>query len=542
MKRLKKFIVEVIEAIESAPLTFVEGGGAFLALITIRILVENWLNRFESRTFSYFFYEFSHTFLFFSFSFAILAIFMVKFLKTDFKKVANVLLLGFLVILSPPIIDHIISNGEGYWSFYKLDNLRGLVWRFFTFFGDKPEIGITYGVRVEVATAVLALGAYSYVKSKNFLKSLFFAFLAYVIFFILGTFPSYVTIVFKGFWRGFLAVDAGIIAEFFLAPAKIFFQEFAEMLSALNIKMSLTYAPLLSAIIIWWLFENKKDQFKAVMRNVRLPQIIFHLGLLGVGIAAGLIFGKINTDWSFFNVLAVVNVSMAVVLAWLASVVVNDLYDWETDKITNVERPLVRKIFSIREYKTIGGAFFAASLFLAAVANFKTALFLFAYQAIAWLYSAWPLRLKRITIVSTFVSAVASLQIFFCGFVLVSSGQNIQTLPSSVAALLIFAFTFSLGLKDFKDIEGDKAHGVKTIPVVFGEDWGRIIVGSGIFASYILSVVLINESRLFVWALICGGASFWCLINKKIHPRKIFWWILGIVAAYGLEITRMLFF
>ncbi|MFA6160545.1 MAG: hypothetical protein WC678_05715, partial [Parcubacteria group bacterium] len=83
--------------------------------------------------------------------------------------------------------------------------------------------------------------------------------------------------------------------------------------------------------------------------------------------------------------------------------------------------------------------------------------------------------------------------------------------------------------------------GVKTVPVVFGEEKGRLIVASGIFLSFVLSVFFINESRLFWWAILFGSLSYFTMINKKIHPRSVFWWILPLVAVYGLIAVKVVF-
>ncbi|MCX6765466.1 MAG: UbiA family prenyltransferase [Candidatus Moranbacteria bacterium] len=538
---MAKFLPKIIDRIENSPVTFWFWLASFSAIIIIRILIENWLEGFRSRSGLFIFYEFTHTFLFFLIAYLLFLWILKRILSADFRKISNVLLWGYLIILTPPIADYIISHGKGFWSFYEFDGLKGLITRFFTFFGSTPEIGVTYGVRIEVAIAILFIGLYSFLKSKNILKSLFLFLLSYLVFFVLGTFPSWITIAVKGFSKGFLAVTDVDVAQMFLTPARIFSREIPDIVSTLNIKMSLVYSLVLIGIVLLGVFFDWKNRFLAFLKNARFPQLIYHGGLLMVGMGLAVIFTDSWITFNFFNVSSFLVLLSSIFCAWLASVVINDIQDKDIDKITNQTRPLATGTFTLEEYKTIGWILFLVSILFSAIVNFKIALLLLVYQAIAWLYSCWPLRLKRFAFVSTFVSAIASLLILFSGFILVSPEQNIKGLPFSIVALLVIGYTLALPIKDFKDVEGDKKNGVYTVPVLFGEQWGKIIVGAGIFLSFVLSVILFNEPRLFWWALFFGGLAFWIIINKSINPRRLPWWILGVVVLYGMIMMKVVF-
>lgn len=545
-RSMAKWFQKIIDFIENSLTTFWLWLAAFSGIIVLRLLVENWLARFQSRSGLFLFYEFTHTFLFFLISYVIFVALLNKVLKVKIKKISNILLWGFLVVITPPIIDYIISGGRGYWSFYKFDSVTGLIKRFFTFFGDKPEIGITYGVRIEIALALFFIFIYSLIKSKNVLKSLSASVLSYSVFFVLGTFPSWIAIIFKGFSKGLLKVSDVDIAQMFLTPARIFSREIPDIVSSLNVKMSLIYSLILIGLLViccWWL---SREKLKAYLANARYPQLIYHSGLLIIGMGLAYIFTGAAIEINFFNVISFLVLLSAVFLAWLASVVPNDIYDRDSDKFTpNKNRPLVKNTLSLEEYETTGWILFISSILFSAIVNFKIALFLIAYQAIAWLYSCWPLRLKRFAFISTFVSSIASLMVLFSGFILVSPEQNIKGLPFSIVALLVAAYTFCLPIKDFKDIEGDKKNGVYAVPVIFGEYWGKIVAGSGIFLSFMLSVIIFNELRLFWWALLCGAVSFWIILSssadKKIKYHRLPWWVMGVVLLYGMILIKIVF-
>lgn len=539
---------KIIDTIEDAPTGFFFWLSSFLSIITLRLLVESWLNFFRNRSGLYIFYEFTHTFLFFLIAYIIIVEFLRRILKSNYQKISNFFLLGYLLILTPPIFDYFISGGKGFWSFYKFDSLKGLFWRFLTFFGDKPEIGITYGVRIEVALALIFIFFYILLKSKKIIRSFLTTVGAYAIFFILGTLPSWITIAYEGFFKGFAKVGEIDTVELFLSPARIFSREIPDITSSLNIKMSIMFALFLTVLVLFGLFLNYKEKLIAFLKNARLPQIFYHVGLLFIGSVLALKFNGSNWEIRFFNIFAFLLLSESVILAWLASVVANDIIDRKIDEETNQSRPLIQNIFSEKTYASIGIMLFAFSLLFSAIVSFKIAMLLFTYQALAWIYSAWPLRLKRFPFISTFVSAVASLMIFLAGYFLTSPDQGIQNLPFSLVLLLAICLTLSLPIKDFKDIPGDRKDGVMTIPVFFGEYWGKVIVASGVFLSFLLSVIFLNEPRLFWWALALGGFSFWAVMNMEkenggpVTCRNIFWWMMGSVSIYGIILAKIIFF
>ncbi len=508
-------------------------------------MIEFWLGDFETRSLQFLFYEFTHTFFFFLFSFLLLWPLVAFFWKVSLTKSSSLLLFGFLIILTPPLLDTWITHGAHLWSFYKFDSLSGLGHRYITLFGDRPDMGITYGVRIEVVITTLFVGVYTYLKTKSLLRATLSSVCVYSTLFILGTFPSWLSFLLLGFQKSIFLINDIDTAQLFLSPPTLFTQAHFEFISALNIKMSLIYAPLSIFLATFYLWRYFPKQFFALVHNARIPQICYHGGLFFIGIGLALKFADAALTLNLFNVLGIINLLIAIGCAWLASVIANDLFDQNIDNMTNTYRPLPQKSFSLEEYKSLGITFFLLSLVFAGLVSFKSMLLLLAYQALAWMYSAWPLRIKRFPLLATLWSAIASVLILVIGFVLVSPDGTIAKLPGSFIAFFLFILMVSLPLKDFKDIVGDKADHVYTIPVLFGEQWGKVIIGSGIFLSYILSVIIFHESKLIIWALIGGSASFWILMlsqlseKKWLSYRKLPGWLLGIITLYMLILIQV---
>jgi 4-hydroxybenzoate polyprenyltransferase len=545
MKKIFDQIVKLIELAENSSISFLSWITSFFSLVLIRILIESWIDGFANKSASYVFYNITNTFVFFLLSYFIFLAFLNKFLKVSIKKLSSLMLWGYVIIIFPPIIDHIIFGDSRYLNFYGIYGLREMLDRFITFFGDSPDFGVTYGTRIEIALVILAISIYSYIKTREITKTLLASLFSYIILFVLATFPSWLTIIGRGLGKGFLNVTDLDIVRVFITPTRIFSKEIGDIANTLSIKLSLIYSLLILIFLIFGFWKKYKNKFLVFGKNIRPVQIVYHLGLFFIGIGLGYKFTGTSLDITIFNLLSLVNLSVAVIFSWITSVIINDIADKKIDLISNKDRPLVSGEFSKGEYFKIGVTLFVSAIVFAALVSAKIAMFLIVYQALAWVYSHKPFRLKRIPLVATFISALASLLVLFSGFMLIDPNSSIVDFPVSIIWLLLISFTLSLTVKDLKDIEGDKRDSVWTIPVLFGEYWGKIIIGTGIFVSYILSVLILREFALTFWACLLGSLSFWVVNisgrSSKISHRNVLWWIMGIVFVYIVILIKFIF-
>lgn len=532
---------KIINSIENYPLAISQFLLGFSAIIALRMLGENLLSGLEGKSLELFVGSTMAAYLFFAFSYLLVLLFLALYLKESVKKIANVLLWGFFLVILPPIIDKIWCGQNFCWSFYAFDSLKGLGWRFLTFFGSNASLGITYGVRVEVALAILFLIAYIFLKTRQALKAFLGGLIAYAILFILGSFPAWLSFLFLWPQKSPLAIQGYDIAGLFLSPASFFSFSGSDFLNALNVKMNLIYAFLLALLLVFFFWQAFRVKFWPVAKNIRWVQITIHAGLILSGAGLGAFYFPGNLTINIFSFFALANLILAAVFAWLASVFLNDIADLEIDRETNKKRPLATGEVSQENYRQLFWISFAMSLLLALTVGVKFFLIIITYQIIGWAYSAWPFRLKRFPGMASFLSALALTLLFLSGFILLADNQDISQFPAKVFWLLIIAFLVSLPIKDLKDIEGDKKNGIFTIPVLLGETWARFAIGLGIFASYGLSVVLLNAKILFLPAMILGAASFWILQNKKISPRRVHIFVFGFLFIYVFLMAYLMF-
>lgn len=535
-----------LAVIENAPLSLLGFGGSFVSLIILRLMIEGALGSFSQKSFEYLFFEFTHTFLFFLFAFSLFLPLLAYLNRETLLRTANLLLFGFLIILTPPIIDTLILGSGKFWSFYEFDGLHGLFIRYWTFFGDSPSIGITYGVRLEVLIITLLSIGLIWLKTRSYTRGLLGGILIYSLFFVLGTFPSWITLFLSGPTE-LLQASNLTVAQIFLTPEPILNRNILELRSVLNIKMSLWYALLLIPTLGSLLLYAHKDHWLALYHNARFPQVFYHGGLILLGALLAFHFEDLSLPITHFSYLALFLLVWSGVLAWLASVVINDFYDLAIDQETNPTRPLVTQTISSSAYLSYGVIFFFFSLLLAGLVSSQALILILGYQVCAWVYSAPPFRLKRFPIIATLSASFASILLLAAGYLALSDTHSLKTLPIQIILSLFLVFTLALPIKDFKDIVGDRKDSVYTLPVLFGELWAKRIIGSLIFAIFIFSPLILNTTKLYLPALLFGSAAFWIIQNgtsKKdafFHYQKFSLFFFLLVFLYGVLAALILF-
>lgn len=546
MKKIKNhpFLQEIITS-KFSPYT---ASATFFAFVLVRLSVEGWISRFEPKSFYFYFYETLHTTSFFFLLFVTCVFLTVFIAKISLRTSVTIFLFGFILIIIPPIIDWIISslffNGVSFMSYYLFDSVPGLAHSFLTFFGDRPSDGITYGTRVMILCALILLGSVTFAKTKSFTRTCMIVIIAYTLFFLLSASPSIITYLFSDIH---FAATRGDIGGFIVAPHKILGNQMTEITNAVNIKMSLVYILTSICTILGIGFTLQKKITIALIKNIRPIQTLYHIGLLCVGMGIAIMFNDVLILPSFFTFIAWILLVISIVMAWYGTVVLNDHVDQDIDVISNPTRPLITGVIDPHTYKHLGIIFSILSIIIAATINIYAAIILIGYHAISFLYNTPPLRLKRIPFIATFFAAIASFLIVVIGYITITPDHSLTGFPPYIAILLIIAYTISLPIKDLKDIAGDKSNNIYTIPVIFGEKFGRLLIGSGIFTSFILSIFTLNNFSLFFPAVIAGSLCFWVLTGYKkdqfvFTPRATISFVFAIVFIYGIILATSLLF
>src|SRR5262245_32692326 len=239
--------------------------------------------------------------------------------------------------------------------------------------------------------------------------------------------------------------------------------------------------------------------------------------VLGVACAAGAASARLSIP---YDVAAVALGAAAALFANAASNAWNQAYDADVDRVSKPERPIPSGRATVRGAKTLGTAAAALGLVvgLAHAALVGHAWFLACLAtgvAATWAYSAPPLRTKRSTLGALVTIAVPR------GFLVPVAGWAVLAVPRGAEPFAVGAVPglFVLGAaatKDFADVEGDRAHGCRTLPVVLGAVRAARVVAPFLVLPFLLypafSALHVLARPLWAWsalalALAFGGAA-----------------------------------
>jgi len=528
---ISRAATSILRRVENAPLSPALIIITFVSVLSLRIVSESLIasgnpanpNATDSLALARFMtYEFFHFFFLLVTMLGLLFGVFTRILRYEPSKTIRVLLCGLLLfILAPPILDETLFRGFGISSYYEFYGLRDFFVQFFTFMSLEPFIGTTPGQRIIIFLALVGLIPFAHtILSRHnitglrlFFQISLFIFLTYSIFYLAATAPSVMVLVGALFSGNLLLISDAHIAQFFfgplLSPPHLVSPD---LIVSAHFKMALIllWTSLLTLLLLCYLHVG--HVMKSLVANMRPAQILYHCTLLLLGIMLGAVIRDYGVDFSFFNILIIMTALLATVCAWLSSVTVNDLWDARIDHISNPHRPLISGTISAQAYTLLGFVLAALSLSLSFFLNFYVGMLFLGYMVISFLYSAPPLRLKQYPLIATATAALASLIIVFAGYALTVPEHTTYNFPTPIGWLLFLSLTFCLPIKDLKDIDGDRADNVMTLPVLLGAYRARLLIAVSFFASYITSPFLFRDLNLFIPALLCGSFSFFVII------------------------------
>jgi len=380
------------------------------------------------------------------------------------------------VIILPPFIDSVLTGGRGASVRYFTDpslwlnNLLG--------FGITE--GATLGIRVEGLIVCFFVAAYVFYETRSLWRPVAAAVAAHVITYLAGYLP---------------------------APFLVWGQRIEDPQLGVLFLFSM-----LATVVGALLFEERKKLF-AVLRNVRVLNSL-HYGLAaaaGMFVALKIGPGFVPALTAKIGLTAVAALA-AVFFSFQSHAWFNDLSDKEGDAFKKRKRPLFDG-FSEKEAFFVACAFAALAFLFAFCANEKVLVLVLGGNALAFLYSFGP-RFKRVPILSSLVIALLTLLAMLAGFWAVRSFSSFDKFPLEVALTVLVAFTLSAGIRDLKDVQGDRKMKVFSLPVLLGERNGRIATAVMVFAAFLCVPLLMNLPALWPFALVLGAAALFFTLSR----------------------------
>jgi len=527
-QKFECLLLGIIKKIENQKITLTAWLVSFFAVVFLRSVLESFSSRdnfFHFDSYPFFLFHFPAFFLF-----LILIIIFILYLSTGEKieRITKIALFAFLLTLLLPIIDLVVTGGQGgvatkYWPspdmsnglsgasslFLEtiLHNVRGLLFSGQTSsFVDPTSYKFNFGLRIESNIVFLGLIWYIFLKTRNILK-------------------VFLGLLFLYFIEFLFSVFSPLKASFLFSSLNHSFISHRVLFSA--------YFILICILAFFWFFVYNKEKFLAFLKNIRPLRILHNLAMLGLGLYLAKVPIFNPSSFNFADWMLIVTAAVSVALLYLCEIGYGDLYDEKIDKISNPSRPLPSDKITRGEFQSLNNVFLSASLLSAFVAGYSFFVFMLLRCMVGYLYISPPFRLKRFPILATFSRALTFLLTVYAGFLLVSS-NTIFDFPIRLAVFILIAFTLGVTVKDIKDYEGDKADKIYTIPVIFGQERGKKIIGILSFIAFLLCPIFFsNYFRILILPALLAGILSFLMINRKEHGKKEVFCLFFIYISFG---------
>ncbi len=255
-------------------------------------------------------------------------------------------------------------------------------------------------------------------------------------------------------------------------------------------------------------------KLKIVFEVARLRGTINFMVIDGMGI---LMAGRLSVT-KFPDIIYIILAEISIILIWVVSVLVNDVYDLEIDKITNASknRPLVTGYAKIPQYLQLSVLFSAIILFISYLIGRIVPIFIITILTVIIIYSKPPFRLRNNIIMAPVLIGFATLMVYLVGYFAGDFTKDITIKPFAfqVGSLILLYTTLIITAKDYKDYEGDCRNNVKTIFTAFGINKGKIIVSALVFLTFLTGIIVLQHPLDLLIFLIFGVTA---ACDFKIH-------------------------
>ena len=164
--------------------------------------------------------------------------------------------------------------------------------------------------------------------------------------------------------------------------------------------------------------------------------------------------------------------------------IINNFYDQKKDLIN---KPIKSKIDDVLKNSTKLYFYFFLNfvvIFFASIISLRAIIFFSVYIFFLWFYSH---KLKRLLFLGNLFYSLLTIIPFFA---ILLYYKNIDLIIAAYALFLFFILLLKDLTKDLKNLVGDFSENYQTIPVVFGEDFSRIIISLITFINVILIINL----------------------------------------------------
>lgn len=419
------------------------------------------------------------------------------------------------IILLAPIIDLLLSRGQGFCMAYLGSSGALMVSDFFSFFGKLAHCGISPGMRIEILIILIGIGWLIWKKTSSVFSSILGVLLSYILIFINGAIPGIFGL-FAHIGNSAGPWLASAIRSSMLWNIHSFVRNpNPTLLDAQGISLFTARIHFLETIsigLIAWLIESP-IRFYTWFKNSRPERIAYYLLILVSGMVLGSWHHPFPTFW--VDIIGFIVAGVVVVTNFWAAVVTNDIADTPIDNAINHHRPLQSNNFSESSYRILGITLLSTSFIGALLLNYSFFFFMLTFQLLAMMYSLRSIRWKKHFIPASLTLGAVATATLLAGYFIVSPDQSFLHLPLYGIMAFFLGISIVSNVKDLRSRKADAADGVTTLPVILGTKNANLLIAG-------LSILLIGILGIFLhkpYLLVVAG--FFILITVISFTKKI---------------------
>lgn len=524
-------IQKTLQKIENLNITPKNWIASFLSIIVIRIILESFSSG-EGALFTI--TALPHSIFFFTSVILSFALIIHIFAKTNLKTTLNIVLIGWLISLTPPIVDLLVTSGKGGLTIsYLFEPTSKLLETYIKLFFTENTKYFTYGVKAQALIGVIAVTTYTYIKTKKPLRTVLSAIATYTATYFFLILPTLLTII----ETGKISVDNKDIFNFSFLPTEVFSIKIINPALVFDYKLSIFLAfILLFEITLLAYLHNKKILKEFFQKNIRWTRVFLSFISFSSGFFIAVRIFNYQKPPTALEVATIILSLIMLLLLWIYSFLINDREDFKIDTQTNKDRLLPKKLLKKETISAIAYISLGLSSIIAYLISLRMLTITLGVTTISYLYSVKPFRLKRFPFVSSLLIASTVALGVFAGYIFIAPDQSLKTFPKNLILLILLLFTLAVNTKDIKDEASDKKENVLTIPALFGEQKGKLILAILNAIGIILFGTLLSTNPILLVTTIITAAIVFLLTYDKNSKEKY------ILLAYSIFFVIAIFF
>ena len=500
MNRILHPIRIIIDWIEEQPFSW---SGYLISLFTIlflRLILEYFSSSSDFVFNIYAKFDGLHSIFWFLALKASLVLVLSKIINRSVIQTAHVFSFFFPVIFIAPILDIYFSGGLGTQMTYLHPQDWQQAWDGFIRFMQSDEFGqgATIGLTVEVAIIIGGMFVFALAATGNLFRSIIAALTCYVVIYLYAIFP--------------------LIAFSFFEAIEIPNDMSFNVFNRTAIFMLCLILIIQSFLVVFLSYRNQAILF---LKDIRLLRILHYVAIFLLG--GGFVLYRYRAPMNSVLLLQLILILFAFVMVVIHAIVTNNLEDVEIDKISNPDRPLIKRKMSLDSYEKVGNTMLVLGLIVGYVTGFYNFFFLFCFAGCYYAYSCSPFRIKRAPLLSKMFLGCISLCMFIWGFLFFSNDGVLSLSRFPVEMVLFFIPIGGLvgNYIDLKDTEGDKSAGIMTLPVLIGSQKTKLLISLGGVLAF-AALYFVMDIPILIYGMPLGLLVYLILLNKKPYRELPF--------------------